>query len=44
MLNGQFAHPVCVAFDASNNCTGSATTVTNINPVAAAYIKDIYSK
>lgn len=44
MLNGQFAHPVCVAFDASNNCSATGTSIANIDPVAAAYIKDIYSK
>lgn len=44
MLTGQFAHPVCVTFDASNKCTGTATSIANINPIAAAYMKDIYSK
>jgi hypothetical protein len=44
MLTGQFAHPVCTAFNASNTCTATGTSVTSINPVAAAYIKDIFSK
>lgn len=44
MLTGQFAHPVCVAFDATNNCTATGTSIPTIDPVAAAYIKDIYSK
>jgi carboxypeptidase family protein len=46
MLNGKFAHPVCVAFDASNNCTGTATSIplSSFDPPAAAYLKDVYSK
>jgi len=44
MLTGQFAHPVCVAFSATNTCTATGTSVASINPVAAAYIKDIFSK
>jgi hypothetical protein len=44
MLNGQFLHPVCVAFDATNACTATGTSIATIDPVAAAYIKDIYSK
>ncbi|HET7184978.1 MAG TPA: TonB-dependent receptor [Terriglobales bacterium] len=42
-LAGNFPSPVCVAFSAGT-CTTQSTTVTAINPVAAAYIKDIYSK
>lgn len=44
MLTGQFQHTVCVAFDASNNCTATGTSIGSINPVAQAYIKDIFSK
>lgn len=45
MLTGQFAHPVCVSFNASNNCTGTATSIAagSFDPVAAAYLKDVYS-
>jgi hypothetical protein len=41
--NGIFTTPVCIASSGST-CTATASTITNINPVAAAYIKDIYSK
>src|SRR6266480_4532464 len=48
MLNGQFAHPVCVAFNANNTCAagGTATSIptTSFDPIAQAYLKDIYSK
>jgi hypothetical protein len=45
MLGGQFLHPVCVSFDVNNNCTGTATSVAmgSFDPVAAAYLKDVYS-
>ena len=43
-LGGTFADPVCIAVDASGNCTSSGTQVTNISPTAQAYINDIYSK
>ena len=43
MLTGQFAHPVCTAFTGTT-CTATGTSIANINPVAAAYIKDIFSK
>lgn len=43
-LQGTFATPVCVAFDTTGNCTSQTAQVTNINPVAAAYVKDIFSK
>jgi hypothetical protein len=42
--NGIFSSPVCVAQSSSGTCTDMATQITNINPVAAAYIKDIFSK
>jgi hypothetical protein len=42
---GIFPNPVCVAFSADGaNCTETATTISNINPVAQSYIKDIFSK
>ncbi len=44
MLQGQFLHPVCVAFNPDNTCATTGTTITSIDPIAAAYIKDIYSK
>ncbi len=40
--SGVFPHPVCVAFSGST-CTQTASQITNINPVAAAYIKDIFA-
>lgn len=40
---GVFSAPVCVAVNAAGVCTQSATQITNINPAAAAYLKDIYS-
>jgi hypothetical protein len=46
-VNGTFAHPVCVAFSGANGsgtCTQTANQVTAISPMAAAYIKDIWSK
>ena len=42
MEQGIFAHPVCLSY--TTTCTQTGTTVTNINPVAAEYIKDIYSR
>src|SRR5262249_49506734 len=46
MLNGNFARPVCVAFDVANNCTRTATSipVPSFDPIAAAYLKDVFSK
>jgi hypothetical protein len=48
MLQGQFAHPVCVAFASptSNTCTATATSIpaASFHPVAQAYLTDIYSK
>ncbi len=48
MLNGQFAHPVCVVFNADNTCAagGTATSIptTSFDPIAQAYLKDTYSK
>jgi hypothetical protein len=46
MLGGQFAHPVCVAFNANNGCTATGTSIptTSFDPIAQAYIKDVFSK
>jgi len=42
--NGVFSAPICVAVNAAGTaCSQSATQITNINPAAAAYLKDIYS-
>ena len=47
-LQGKFASPVCtkpIIDPISQLCVGPTTTqITNIDPTAAAYIKDIYSK
>jgi hypothetical protein len=44
-LAGNFgAYSVCVARNAAGSCTSYSNQVTTINPVAQAYIKDIYSK
>lgn len=40
---GIFANPVCVAVSGSA-CTQTATQIADINPLAQAYITDIYSK
>jgi len=48
MLQGTFVNPVCTQpiFDpATGACIGPTTTqITDLDPTAAAYIKDIYSK
>ena len=48
MLQGTFDSPVCTqpTFDPNTGaCTGPTTTqISNFDPTAAAYIKDIYSK
>ncbi len=41
---GTFPTPVCTAVDSSGNCTAQTTQITTINPAAAAYIKDVFSK
>jgi hypothetical protein len=38
-----YAGKVCTAIDASGKCTATGNQITNIDPTAAAYIKDIYS-
>jgi hypothetical protein len=43
-LAGTFPDPVCIAIDASGNCTATGNQVTNFSPTALAYVKDIYSK
>ncbi|MGH9864795.1 MAG: TonB-dependent receptor domain-containing protein, partial [Candidatus Acidiferrales bacterium] len=43
-LQGTFASPVCVAFSPSTGCTATATQITTVDPTAAAYVKDIWSK
>jgi hypothetical protein len=40
---GIFTSPVCVAASGST-CASSTTRITNINPIAQAYIRDIFSK
>jgi hypothetical protein len=37
-------HTVCTSYDAGGNCATTGTTITNVNPVAAAYAKDIFAK
>jgi hypothetical protein len=41
---GIFANPVCTGYDSSGNCLSPTTTISSINPAAAAYIKDVFSK
>ena len=47
-MSGTLPFPVCVAYsyDAAGNpqCTSMSNTVSKIDPVAAGYVKDIYSK
>lgn len=43
-MAGTLPIPVCVAYDANNVCTATGTTIGSIDPIAAGYIKDIYSK
>lgn len=43
LKNGIFSAPVCVEF-AAGACVAMSNRITNINPVAAAYLKDIWSK
>ena len=46
MLAGNFRVPVCVAFNASNQCTATSTTIApgTFNPVAQAYLTDVVTK
>jgi hypothetical protein len=43
MKGGAFVNPVCVDYT-GNTCNATSKQITTINPVAAAYIKDIWSK
>ncbi len=43
MQQGIFAHPVCLSYTGST-CAQTGTTITNINPVTQAYLKDIFSR
>src|SRR5262249_16735276 len=45
-LAGNFTSPVCTSFTGATGttCASTGTQITNINPISAAYIKDIYSK
>jgi hypothetical protein len=42
-INGIFPVPVCVQYSGSS-CALTSTNIANIDPVAKAYIKDIFSK
>ena len=44
MVGGNFRVPVCIAFDINNKCTATGTSIGAIDPIAAAYIKDVFSK
>src|SRR5215475_6384980 len=50
MTSGQFQHPVCTKWTNNNGVAGACqsfgTTIapTDINPIAAAYVQDIFSK
>jgi hypothetical protein len=44
MRSGTFPVPVCDQVDANGACTHTTTQITNIDPTAQAYLKDIYSK
>jgi hypothetical protein len=43
MKSGIFVNPVCVDYT-GNTCNATSKQITNINPIAAAYIKDVWSK
>ncbi len=42
--SGTFSTPVCTAVNSAGACTAQTTQISAINPAAAAYIKDIFSK
>lgn len=44
MLAGQFSQPVCISYTTSCQQTATSIPTNLINPNAAAYIKDIFSK
>lgn len=41
---GIFDSPVCVAYNSAGKCTSTSTTVTNIDPAAQAWLKDVINK
>jgi len=43
-MAGNLSSNVCIAYDANNVCTTTGNKVATIDPVATAYIKDIYAK
>jgi hypothetical protein len=43
MLAGNFSGLVCTAFDSTGHCTATGNHIGTIDPVAAAYIKDIWN-
>ncbi len=43
LKSGQFTGNVCTAYNASGVCTTFGNSITTIDPVAAAYIKDIWN-
>ncbi len=43
LLAGNFTGTVCTAFNASGVCTATGNHIGTIDPVAAAYIKDIWN-
>ncbi len=44
-LQGVFPNPVCISISADGvTCNATGTRITNINPLAQEYIKDIFSK
>ena len=42
-IGGNFQMPVCTAIDDTGACTATGQQITSINPIAVAYIKDIFS-
>lgn len=43
-LSGTLPIPVCTSYGASGNCATTGTSITNVNPIAAGYVKDIFGK
>jgi len=43
LLAGNFSGTVCTAFNASGVCTSTGNHIGTIDPVAAAYLKDIFN-
>ncbi|HEX4758465.1 MAG TPA: carboxypeptidase-like regulatory domain-containing protein [Terracidiphilus sp.] len=41
---GIFSSPVCLAYNSKGACTSTSTTVTNIDPAAKAWLKDVIDK